>query len=147
MNKFVTASFLSILIALQTASVYAETTGWSWGGIFSSKTSKTDVGVQSVTSKSSWMPEWKMPDVAGSVKKVGMSVSTTTSNAWNVTSRSTKQAWKKTTEMLDPFPDDKNPKATSTSTSGSGFSGMFGVGPVDDRPKTVNDFLGQDRLQ
>lgn len=147
MKNFVIASLVTCLIGCLHGSVAAETTGWSWAG-FSSKTTKTDVGVQTPPTKS-WLPEWKMPDVAGSMKKAGKSVTTTTNNAWKATTRTTKQAWNKTTEFLDPFPDDKAKSSTASKpSSGSGFSSWFGGSkPVDDGPKTVNDFLGGQRLQ
>jgi hypothetical protein len=91
----------------------AETTGWSTG-LFSSKTTTTPIGVQEPEPKS-WRPDWKMPDVAGSMKKATHSVTSATSNAWKTTSRTTKQAWKKTTEVLDPFPDKKPSSATGAS--------------------------------
>ncbi len=135
-----------------TAIASAETTGWSTG-LFSSKTTTTPVGVQEPEPKS-WKPDWKMPNVAGSVKKATHSVTSATTNAWNTTSRTTKHAWKKTTEALDPFPDKKPVSATGasddisqSSKSKSGFSSWFGGKKEDDdRPKTINDFLGQKRL-
>jgi hypothetical protein len=130
-----------------------ETTGWSTG-LFSSKTTVTPVGVQEESPKK-WMPDLKMPDVAGTMKKATNSVTSATSNAWKTTSQSTKQAWKKTTEALDPFSDKKPVSATGASTTFSqpreskgGFSSWFrGKDTKDDRPKTINEYLGQPRLK
>ncbi len=102
MKNFVIASLFACFVGSFNLSISAETTGWSWAG-FSSKKTTSEIGVQTPTSKS-WIPEIKMPDVAGSMKKAGKSVTTTTNNAWKATTRTTKQAWNKTTEFLDRFP-------------------------------------------
>jgi hypothetical protein len=132
------------------ADLKAETTGWSWGP-FASSTSKTDVGVQTAEPKK-WLPEMKVPDVAGSMKKATQSVTIATSNAWNSTSKATKQAWKKTTKALDPFPDSPGPSVTGASSKSepktSGFSGWFGGSKAkDEGPQTMQDFLSQKRLE
>ncbi len=121
---------------------YAETTGWSWGP-FASSTTHSEVGVTSRAS-SSWLPQWKMPDITRSVKKATKSVTDTTTNAWNSASRTTKRAWKKTADFLDPFPDDPKSSLSSSKSSSSGSS-WFGGSKKDEKPATVQEFLRQER--
>lgn len=121
---------------------FGETTGWSWGP-FASSTTKSEVGATSKAS-SSWMPQWKMPDVTGSAKKATKKVTDTTTKAWNSAARTTKRAWNKTTDFLDPFPDD--PKSSSSSSSkSSSTSSWWGGAKKDEKPATVQDFLRQER--
>lgn len=127
--------------------VLAETSGWSWGGLFSSTTTTEPAGVQEKAPKS-WVPDWKMPDVAGSMKKATNSVTRATSNAWNATTKTTKQAWKKTTTALDPFPDKKVSSPPPVNKPKGGFMSWFSGKPsAEERPQTVQDFLRQERLQ
>jgi len=121
----------------------AETTGWSWGP-FASSATQSQVGVTSKES-SSWLPQWKMPDVTGSVKKATRTVTNTTTNAWNSASRTTKRAWKKTTEFLDPFPNDPQSSVNSSGSSSRGGSSWFGGSKKDEKPATVQEFLRQER--
>ncbi len=142
-----------LIMGIVTGVAHGETTGWSTG-LFSSKTTVTPIGVQEESPKK-WLPDLKMPDVAGTMKKATNSVTTATSKAWKATSQSTKQAWKKTTEVLDPFPDKKPVSATGASTTFSksaeskgGFSSWFrGKDAEEDRPQTINQYLGQPRLK
>jgi len=146
MRSLIIRSFFLIAVCSFGLTVQAETTGWSWGP-FESSTKKSD---------SSWLPEWKAPDVAGSVKKATNSVTNTTkkatkavtnstSKAWNSTTRTTKKAWKKTTEMLDPFPNDTKTSNTSSKSSSGGSSSWFGSSKPIEKPATVQEFLRQER--
>ena len=135
---------LLVAICFSGANVWAETTGWSWGPLTSSTTSNGSY---------SWLPQWKAPDVVGSVKKATNSVASTTkratnavtqttSNAWNGAARTTKKAWNKTTEILAPYPKD----TTSVSRSSShGSSSWFGGSNKIEKPLTVQEFLRQER--
>jgi hypothetical protein len=72
-------------------------------------------------------------------------VSDTTSKAWNSVSRSTKRAWKKTTDILDPFPNDTQSSLGASQASSGGGSSWFGGPKKDTKPATVQEFLRQER--
>lgn len=146
MRSLITRLFFLIAVCCLALTVQAETTGWSWGP-FESSTKKSD---------SSWLPEWKAPDIAGSVKKATNSVTNTTkkathavtastSKAWNSATRTTKKAWKKTTEILDPFPNDTKTTNSSSKSSSGGTSSWFGGSKKIEKPATVQEFLRQER--
>lgn len=144
MKSLLFRSILLVAVFYFGANAQAETTGWSWGPLTSSTTDKGSY---------SWLPQWKAPDVVGSVKKATHSVTSTTkratnavtqttSNAWNSATRTTKKAWNKTTEILAPFPKDTT---TASRSSSSGSSSWFGGSNKIEKPATVQEFLRQER--
>jgi hypothetical protein len=107
-----------------------------------------------------WGPltSWKMPDVAGGIQRTGKKVTDQTAAAWNSTTRATKKAWKKTTEVLDPFPDNStttnNPSPWAaggsnsqkkSNSSGGMFSWFSGKQPEETKPSTPSEFLRGER--
>jgi hypothetical protein len=148
-------------IAQSAASLHAEDGSWSWGP-FSSSTKTTDAttsGTSSTSKSGDWVPNWKMPDVAGGIQRTGKKVTDQTAAAWNSTTRATKKAWKKTTEVLDPFPDNStttlNPSpwaaggsnATKKPKSSSGgMFNWFGSKETEEyKPATPSEFLKGER--
>jgi len=140
-------------------SLRAEDGSWSWGPFASStKTSNATLSEKSAASKSAdWIPDWKVPDVAGGIQRTGKKVTDQTAAAWNSTTRATKKAWKKTTEVLDPFPDKStttlNPSpwaaggsnASKKSSSGGMFNWFGSKEPEETKPATPQDFLRGER--
>ena len=144
MRSLIFRSLLLVAVGCFGRNVQAETTGWSWGPLTSST---TDNGSYS------WLPQWKAPDVVGSVKKATNSVinttkratntvTQTTSNAWNSATRTTKKAWNKTAEILAPYPKETTTVGRSSS---SGSSSWFGGSQKIEKPATVQEFLRQER--
>jgi hypothetical protein len=131
-----TVFVLSIANAGQT---HAED-GWSWNPFSKSK----EAAESTPKSKSSWMP---------SMPKMTMpftSKSSTTKkkpSAYSKMSRATKNWWNKTTELLDPYPDEPttSPSWSSQKESSDGWmAGWFKSKPKKEY-EDANDWLRQPR--
>ena len=127
--------------------------GWSLNPFSKSKPKASSSTSQSAE-KGSWMPDWEMPKMkAPNWMKSPFSKKKTTAkkkpSALSKMSKTTKNWWKKTTELLDPYPDeDPIPRETSsfvekdTKPKGSWMSGLWGSKKKEPEYETVNDFLG-----
>jgi len=165
MKKFkrslVIVSSIIVFVCMQSSyaiKLRAEDGGWSWGP-FASSTKTSDATSSDSSSRngsSLWTPKWKVPDVTGGIQRTGRAFTDKTSAAWNSTTRATRKAWKKTTEVLDPFPDKEqttlNPSpwaaggSNAKKSSSGGFSSWFSSKePEIEKPSTPQDFLRQDR--
>jgi hypothetical protein len=124
---------------------------WSWNPFKKSSASRESspiyVGADSGSKKSSWLPSLKMPKspFSSSGPKVS-SYSKSNTSTWSKMSRTSKQWWNKTTELLDPYPDPKPSRYQGPEASGkkgNWFTGMF---QREDTKKieTVPDWLRQE---
>ncbi len=139
------------IFAIVSPSAHADE-GWSLNPFSKSKTKATPASSKK-EDKGNWMPDWEMPKMkAPSWMKSPFSKKKTTAkkkpSALSKMSKSTKAWWKKTTELLDPYPDDPMPRESSTyvekdtKPKGSWMSGLWGSKKKEQEYETVNDFLG-----
>lgn len=122
---------------------------WIWNPFSksSSKSSSSPLYRNSSTSKSksSWLPQWSWPKSGRNGPNV-TTYSRSNTSTWSKMTKTSKQWWDKTTEMLDPYPDPK-PSKYSSYPSDKKKDGWFdGWFKRDDSKKieTVPDFLRQE---
>jgi hypothetical protein len=111
---------------------------WNWNPFAKSETKSKPSPLYTSTSsanKKSWMPEWKMPSMFSTKKTNVNSYTRKEPSTFQKMSKSTSQWFSK----LNPFP-----KSTgySTEPKKSWFSPK-----QDNEVKTVNDFLGLERVK
>lgn len=153
--------FFSLLIVIGTSSLANIPTVHAQSNVFSSleedssrnalrneNALENDATVKFVSgsSNSSWFPEWSMPWSKQTTKPAVSSYKKKEDSAWDKFSKSSKQFWSKTAEVLDPFPDPKpTPPSATSKAKPSVFSSWFKKGNDND-VNSVNDFLGQKRI-
>jgi hypothetical protein len=117
---------------------------WSWNPFGGSK-EKT----ASKSSASDWWPDWKMPKMPSmgwSRKPKPSSYSRSKATTWQKMSKTSKQWWAKTADILDPYPDPKPPvdeSVSSTKKKKASFTSWF----KKEEPKeygSVSEWLKQD---
>ena len=93
----------------------------------------------------SWNPFKRLPSlappawIARPVSATGSAVKKTTAGTWNAVSAGTSSAFRKTAELLDPFPNDSPSRGSSRDASG--------YGPTSgSQPSTPSEFFEQERL-
>ena len=123
---------------------------WTWGP-FSKSTSSRDSSplYSKSSSKSSWLPSMKMPTMPWSSKGPRVSsYSRSNTSYMGRMNKATKNAWSKTAEWLDPYPDPKPSTYSSGSESqksnSNWLTGWF-TRKEPYKPMTENDFLRQDK--
>lgn len=95
-------------------------------------------------SKSSWLPDWKMP-WSSPDKPVVSSYKKKEETTWDKFSSGSKKLWNKTVDVLDPYPEPKPPARNVEPKKPSFFSGWFQKKDSEDI-ESVNDFLRQERI-
>ena len=98
----------------------------------------------------SWNPLRNLPTVGSPawLKKpftaTSSAVKRSTTGTWQAIASGTNSAWKKTTDLLDPYPDDVPQPAKLPSGSGAGW---FDSDKEKKKPMTVNEFFAQERVE
>lgn len=88
-------------------------------------------------SSSSWLPSWGTP-----TKKVNsLTYSRNNKTTWQKFQQSSKQAWRKTADVLNPYPP---PKPKSSKKSGNSWFSGWGEPKDSKKIDSVNAFLGQE---
>jgi len=90
---------------------------WGWDSLPKSAWSRDSSPIYtniSSSEKTSWVPKWQAPKMPWSKSQNVRSYSKPKTSTWNQMSRTSKRWWNKTTELLDPYPDPKPPKYSST---------------------------------
>ena len=141
--RWIAAALIAHL--LLPAALLAE--GWSLNPLAKKNSHPAHVRLAEEEKSPWWKP--KMPSLSRNGSRKSSQPST-----WTKLSRGTKSAWSKTTDALNPFDDesDKPKPVTGYNTAFSRSSRKpakksswwsFGADEEPQRPKTVQDFLGQ----
>ena len=122
--------------------------GWSWNPFASKSESKDSSPLYSKSSSGnkSWLPEWKAPKMPWSSKDKPTSYAKKNDSAWKKMSKTSKQWWDKTADILDPYPE---PKPATPAYAKPKKPSMFASWFKKEEPKkieSVNDFLKQERI-
>jgi hypothetical protein len=104
--------------------------------------------IASKSSKSSWLPSWKVPKMPWTKSEPKVSTyRPKNTSTWHRMSKTSKQWWNKTTEMLDPYPDPKPSTYSSVNSpskkKSNWFSGMF-QSKEPKKIETLPDWLRQE---
>jgi hypothetical protein len=111
--------------------------GWSLNPFSKSKESTAE----SSETKSSWVPS--MPKLKNPFSSKS-STAKKKPSAWSKMSKTTKNWWNKTTDLLDPFPDDPAISTTEEEPSDGWLAGWFKPKPKE-KYEDANEWLRQSR--
>ncbi len=90
---------------------------WNWNPLPKSAWSRDSSPIYTniaSSEKSSWLPKWQTPKMPWSKSPTVRSYTKPKASTWNQINKTSKRWWNKTTELLDPYPDPKPTKYSST---------------------------------